>query len=54
MIMTKQFSEILGDVFDIRDVIERRAELENLKDDHENEPEGGHFSDDELWRLWMK
>lgn len=49
--MTKQFSEILGDVFDIRDVIERRDELESLKDDHENEPEGGHFSDEEAQEL---
>lgn len=49
--MTKDFDNILDDTFDIRDVIERFEELESLKDDHELEPDGGHFSDDESTEL---
>ena len=49
--MTKEFNEILDSVFDLRDVIERREELESLKDDHESDPKGGYFSEDEAQEL---
>ena len=49
--MTKEFSEILDQVFDLRDVIERREELESFKDDHESDPKGGYFSEDESQEL---
>ena len=41
----------LDDTIDIRDIIERIEELESLKDDHEAEPDGGHWSDEEAQEL---
>lgn len=39
------------DVIDVRDIIERIEELESSKDDHEAEPDGGHWSDEEAQEL---
>lgn len=41
----------LDDIIDVRDIIERIEELENLKDDHEAEPDGGHWSDEDAQEL---
>lgn len=40
-----------GDVIDSRDVIARIEELESLKADHESDPTGGHFSDEDALEL---
>jgi hypothetical protein len=37
----------LDDTIDVRDIIERIEELESSKDDHEAEPDNGHWSDDD-------
>ena len=39
------------DIIDVRDIIERVEELESLKDDHESEPDGGHWSDEDAQEL---
>lgn len=39
------------DIIDVRDIIERIEELESLKDDHEAEPDGGHWSDEDAQEL---
>ena len=39
------------DVIDSRDVIERIETLESLKADHDDDPEGGHFSDEDALEL---
>ena len=41
----------MDDIIDVRDIIERIAELESLKDDHEAEPDGGHWSDEDAQEL---
>ena len=41
----------LDDIIDVRDIIERIEELESSKDDHEAEPDGGHWSDEEAQEL---
>ena len=41
----------LDDVIDVRDIIDRIEELESSKDDHESEPDGGHWSDEEAQEL---
>lgn len=39
------------DVLDVRDIIDRVEELESLKDNHEEDPEGGHWSDEDAQEL---
>lgn len=39
------------DIIDVRDIIERIEELESSKDNHEQDPEGGHWSDEEEQEL---
>ena len=39
------------DVIDSRDVIERIETLESLKADHDADPNGGHFSDEDALEL---
>src|SRR5574343_1260615 len=41
----------MDDIIDVRDIIERIEELESLKDDHEAEPDGGHWSDEDAQEL---
>ena len=41
----------MDDIIDVRDIIERIEELESLKDDHESEPDGGHWSDEDAQEL---
>lgn len=41
----------LDDIIDVRDIIERIEELESSKDDHEAEPDGGYWSDEEAQEL---
>ena len=43
----------LDDTIDIRDIIERIEELESLRDDHEAEPDGGHWSDEDAQELQL-
>jgi hypothetical protein len=39
------------DLIDSRDVIARLDELESCRDDHETDPTGGHFSDEDAAEL---
>lgn len=43
--------DLKADIIDAREIIERIEELESLKDDHENEPDGGHWSDEDAQEL---
>ena len=49
--MTHQEIDLTADVIDTRDIIARVEELESLKDDHETDPEGGHWSDEDAQEL---
>ena len=41
----------LDDIIDVRDIIERIEDLLDSMDDHEAEPDGGHWSDEEAQEL---
>lgn len=41
----------MDDIIDVRDIIERIEELESLKDDHEADPDGGHWSNEDAREL---
>ena len=43
--------DLTADIIDVRDIIARIEELESLKDDHEAEPDGGHWSDEDAQEL---
>lgn len=47
----KQTIDNMQDVIDVCDVIERIEDLESLKDDHEAEPDGRHWSDEDAREL---
>jgi hypothetical protein len=49
--MHKTTIENTEDVIDSRDVIARLDELESCRDDHETDPTGGHFSDEDAAEL---
>lgn len=49
--MTHQELDLTADVIDTRDIIARVEELESLKDDHEADPDGGHWSDEDAQEL---
>lgn len=49
--MTKTTIENTEDVIDSRDIIARIEELESCRDDHESDPTGGHFSDEDAAEL---
>lgn len=50
--MAKTFDEMKSDeVIDVRDMIERIEELESSFEDHESDPEGGHWSDEDAEEL---
>ena len=49
--MTTKELDLTDDVIDVRDIIERVEELESLKDDHESEPDGGHWSDEDAQEI---
>jgi hypothetical protein len=49
--MHKTIIENTEDVIDSRDVIARLDELESCRDDHETDPTGGHFSDEDAAEL---
>lgn len=39
------------DIIDVRDIMDRVEELESSKEDHEAEPDGGHWSDEDAQEL---
>jgi hypothetical protein len=43
--------DLSADVIDVRDIIERIEKLEVSKETHQDEPEGGHWSDEEAQEL---
>jgi hypothetical protein len=43
--------DLTADIIDVRDIIERVEELEASKEAHQDEPEGGHWSDEEAQEL---
>lgn len=49
--MTHQELDLTADIIDTRDIIARVEELESLNDDHESDPEGGHWSDEDAQEL---
>lgn len=49
--MTTKELDLTDDLIDVRDIIERVEELESLKDDHESEPDGGRWSDEDAQEL---
>jgi hypothetical protein len=48
--MTKDL-DLTADIIDVRDIIERIEELESSAEAHEDEPEGGHWSDEDAAEL---
>lgn len=49
--MTKTELDLSADTIDTRDIIARFEELEELQADHEADPTGGHFSDEDALEL---
>lgn len=49
--MTSNQLDLTADIIDVRDIIARVEELESLKDDHEADPDGGHWSDEDAQEL---
>ena len=49
--MTNNQLNLTADIIDVRDIIERVEELESLKDDHQADPDGGHWSDEDAQEL---
>lgn len=49
--MTHQELDLTADIIDTRDIIARVEDLKSLKDDHETDPEGGHWSDEDAQDL---
>jgi len=49
--MTKTELDLSADTIDTRDIIARFEELEELQSDHEADPTGGHFSDEDALEL---
>jgi hypothetical protein len=49
--MIKTELDLTADTIDTRDIIARFEELEELQSDHEADPTGGHFSDEDALEL---